>query len=267
MLVGECELVFLGLRLLAPLLTVGCGRRRWSAAIGRSRQTYFTCPYGHIIPPRSSDLCASLLFRSSMAAGAGVTAAAEEESTSFVLDPEGHFYVQDQFAVYANGVRRSDNKVFGVDLSTLKVEAAIGRGACGVVRRAVHVPTGTLVALKVRNHISPMYIFSVCSVVKFNPNVAVWLTMRPVAATTTRRDVLQEIPISDKGRRKQIMQELSALYDADCVSLIGFHGAFYTEVRSLLLGALALARGCSSCATLAGPHHHLLGVHGRRQLG
>ena len=86
-----------------------------------------------------------------MAAGAGVTAAAEEESTSFVLDPEGHFYVQDQFAVYANGVRRSDNKVFGVDLSTLKVEAAIGRGACGVVRRAVHVPTGTLVALKVRH--------------------------------------------------------------------------------------------------------------------
>ena len=84
-----------------------------------------------------------------MAAGAGVTAAAEEESTSFVLDPDGHFYVQDEFAVYANGVRRSDNKVFGVDLSTLSVEAAIGRGACGVVRRAVHVPTGTLVALKV----------------------------------------------------------------------------------------------------------------------
>ena len=51
-----------------------------------------------------------------MAAGAGVTAAAEEESTSFVLDPDGHFYVQDQFAIYANGVRRSDNKVFGVDL-------------------------------------------------------------------------------------------------------------------------------------------------------
>jgi len=103
--------------------------------------------------------CCELCFaqpRGTMAAGAGVTAAAEEESTSFVLDPDGHFYVQDEFAVYANGVRRRDNKVFGVDLSTLSVEAAIGRGACGVVRRAVHVPTGTLVALKVskatRNH-------------------------------------------------------------------------------------------------------------------
>ncbi len=93
-----------------------------------------------------------------------------------------------------------------------------------------------------------------------------------VAATSTIHPLaLQEIPISDKGRRKQIMQELSALYDADCVSLVGFHGAFYTEVSFAkcclppfghAIGKLEAACALKKLRTFSGTHHHLSGVHG-----
>ena len=62
----------------------------------------------------------------------------------------------------------------------------VGRGASSYVQRAIHVPTGTRLALKVVN-------------------------------------------VLDRTKRQQLVKEISALYEADCESLIEFYGAFYRE--------------------------------------
>jgi len=46
---------------------------------------------------------------------------------------------------------------------------------------------------------------------------------------------LKVINMYEKSKRQQIMEEIAALYSADCVALVGFYGAFYQE------GAISIA--------------------------
>ncbi len=80
----------------------------------------------------------------------------------------------------------------------------IGAGAGGSVKRAIHVPSHTFIALKV-------------------------------------------MTVFDRERRKQLVNELRALADADadCAHIVGFMGAYYDKTRETVCVALEFADGGS----------------------
>ena len=80
----------------------------------------------------------------------------------------------------------------------------IGAGAGGSVKRAIHVPSHTFIALKV-------------------------------------------MTVFDRERRKQLVNELRALADADadCAHIVGFVGAYYDKTRETVCVALEFADGGS----------------------
>ena len=102
----------------------------------------------------------------------------------------------------------------------LKCLETIGRGCSSYVQKAVHVPSGTPLAIKV------------------------WVTHFSADLTTH----VQVINLYDKAKRDQLLQEINTLYFADCprsimshfttthliifyvfYSLIRFHGAFFKD--------------------------------------
>ena len=74
--------------------------------------------------------------------------AAEEKSYSI----DGDYFLKANIAVTATGVAMKGNpKAFTVVPETLLPDAVIGKGASSYVRRAIHKPSGTELALKVMN--------------------------------------------------------------------------------------------------------------------
>jgi len=77
-------------------------------------------------------------------------ASASDGVPSYRADDEK--FVKGRVAVFKTGVVMKDApKAFTVDPSTLELHDIVGRGASSVVRRAIHKPTGTPLALKVFN--------------------------------------------------------------------------------------------------------------------
>ena len=61
-------------------------------------------------------------------------------------------FVKGRVAVFRTGVIMKDaSKAFSVDPSTLELHDVVGRGASSVVRRAIHKPSSTPLALKIFN--------------------------------------------------------------------------------------------------------------------
>jgi hypothetical protein len=85
-----------------------------------------------------------------MAAAPVTEAAVLDGVPSFRADADK--FVKGRVAVFRTGVVMKDSpKAFSVDPSSLDVYDVVGRGASSVVRRAIHRPTGTPLALKVFN--------------------------------------------------------------------------------------------------------------------
>jgi len=64
----------------------------------------------------------------------------------------GDVFIKDNVAINACGIAMRNNpKKFNLRYEDLRIGEMIGRGACSIVLRAVHGPTGTPVALKVIN--------------------------------------------------------------------------------------------------------------------
>jgi len=58
-------------------------------------------------------------------------------------------FIHDNIAIHSKGIEMKDRtKTFVVDPKELRLGEVIGRGASSYVQRAIHVPTGTLLALK-----------------------------------------------------------------------------------------------------------------------
>ena len=72
-----------------------------------------------------------------------------------------------------------------------------------------------------------------------------------VHTPTGTQVALKVINMFDKGKRDQLMQEISTLYDAACPSIIGFYGAFYRE------GTISIALEFMDGGSLANMVHQL----------
>ncbi len=61
--------------------------------------------------------------------------------------------------------------------------------------------------------------------------------------TNGTRMALKVINMYEKSKRDQIMQEIEALFDADCPTLVGFYGAFFHE-GSITIALEYMDQGC-----------------------
>lgn len=81
---------------------------------------------------------------------AAVVAAGDDGVPSYRADQDK--FVKGNVAVFKTGVVLKDApKAFSVDPKSLELHDVVGRGACSVVRRAIHTPSRTPLALKIFN--------------------------------------------------------------------------------------------------------------------
>lgn len=71
----------------------------------------------------------------------------------------------------------------------------VGRGSSSYVQRAIHKPTGTPLALKVRAALDGVHV---------------------VFSRSQARGGLQVLNVLDKSKRDQLIKEIQALYNANC---------------------------------------------------
>ena len=120
-------------------------------------------------------------------------AESERHSAGSAYSPNHGMFTTRNVAVSEAGISSPDAACLHLQENLERVKE-VGRGASGVVYKAIHIPTLKVVAVKVR----------VCLFV--NP-VSVFHSLCNCASC-----VIQDVPVYGRGQRRQMVRELHALY-------------------------------------------------------
>lgn len=107
----------------------------------------------------------------------------------------------------ANLDMNSENKYHDLQNEDLKDMQELGQGNGGSVKKVEHVPTGTIMAKKVRSHAGPHHL----------PYLRIILTIQIVLID------------AKPSVRKQILRELQIMHDCNSNYIISFFGAFISD--------------------------------------